>query len=98
VNRLADALIETLDLPFALDGIEVRVRGEHRRRLLHAEGGAEALLSNADIACTTPSGGQEPPRHIQAANAGHAARTLAPRGGYGSCDRQTRNSFSSINR
>ncbi len=25
VNRLADALIETLDLPFALDGIEVRV-------------------------------------------------------------------------
>jgi len=25
VNRLADALIETLGLPFALDGVEVRV-------------------------------------------------------------------------
>ncbi len=25
VERLADALIETLDLPFVLDGIEVRV-------------------------------------------------------------------------
>ncbi len=34
VERLAEALIETLDLPFTLDGKEVRVGGEHRRRVL----------------------------------------------------------------
>jgi diguanylate cyclase (GGDEF)-like protein/PAS domain S-box-containing protein len=50
VERLADALIETLDLPFALDGIEVRVAASIGVAFSTAEGGAEALLSNADIA------------------------------------------------
>ena len=50
VNRLADALIKTLDLPFALDGIEVRVAASIGVAFSTPEGGAEALLSNADIA------------------------------------------------
>ncbi len=50
VERLADALVETLDLPFALDGIEVRVAASIGVAFSTPEGGAEALLSNADIA------------------------------------------------
>jgi diguanylate cyclase (GGDEF)-like protein/PAS domain S-box-containing protein len=50
VERLADALIETLDLPFALDGIEVRVAASIGVAFSTPEGGTEALLSNADIA------------------------------------------------
>ncbi len=50
VARLADALIDTLNLPFTLDGIEVRVTASIGVALSSAEGSAEALLSNADIA------------------------------------------------
>jgi diguanylate cyclase (GGDEF)-like protein/PAS domain S-box-containing protein len=50
VQRLADALIETLDLPFALDGTEVRVAASIGVAFSTPEGGTEALLSNADIA------------------------------------------------
>jgi diguanylate cyclase (GGDEF)-like protein/PAS domain S-box-containing protein len=50
VELLADALIDTLNLPFTLDGIEVRVTASIGVALSAAEGGAEALLSNADIA------------------------------------------------
>jgi diguanylate cyclase (GGDEF)-like protein/PAS domain S-box-containing protein len=50
VERLADALIETLDLPFALDGIEVRVAASIGVAFSAPEGSTEALLSNADIA------------------------------------------------
>jgi diguanylate cyclase (GGDEF)-like protein/PAS domain S-box-containing protein len=50
VARLAQALIETLDLPFALDGREVRVGASVGVAFSSAEAGAEALLSNADIA------------------------------------------------
>ncbi len=50
VNRLADALIETLGFPFALDGVEVRVAASIGVAFSTPEGGTEALLSNADIA------------------------------------------------
>ena len=50
VERLADALIDTLNLPFTLEGIEVRVTASIGVALSAAEGGAETLLSNADIA------------------------------------------------
>jgi diguanylate cyclase (GGDEF)-like protein/PAS domain S-box-containing protein len=50
VERLADALIEALDLPFALDGREVPVGASVGVAFSSAETGAEALLSNADIA------------------------------------------------
>jgi diguanylate cyclase (GGDEF)-like protein/PAS domain S-box-containing protein len=50
VERLADALIETLDLPFALSGTEVRVGASIGVAFSTAEAGAETLLSNADIA------------------------------------------------
>ncbi|HYL03425.1 MAG TPA: EAL domain-containing protein [Steroidobacteraceae bacterium] len=50
VERVADALIDALDLPFALDGREVRVGVSIGVALSAAEAGAEALLSNADIA------------------------------------------------
>ena len=50
VNRLADALIETLDLPFTLDGIQVRVAASIGVAFSTPEGSAEALLSNADLA------------------------------------------------
>ena len=50
VAALADALIETLDLPFALDGREVRVGASIGVAFSAAEGGADTLLSNADIA------------------------------------------------
>jgi diguanylate cyclase (GGDEF)-like protein/PAS domain S-box-containing protein len=50
VERLADALIEALELPFALDGREVRVGASVGVAFSSAAAGAEALLSNADIA------------------------------------------------
>jgi diguanylate cyclase (GGDEF)-like protein/PAS domain S-box-containing protein len=50
VERTAEALIGTLDLPFALDGREVRVGASIGVAFSSAESGAEALLSNADIA------------------------------------------------
>jgi diguanylate cyclase (GGDEF)-like protein/PAS domain S-box-containing protein len=50
VERLAEALIDTLDQPFMLDGIEVRVAASIGVALSSAERGAETLLSNADIA------------------------------------------------
>jgi len=50
VGRLADALIDTHNLPFTLDGIEVRVTASIGVALSSADAGAETLLSNADIA------------------------------------------------
>ncbi len=50
VERMADALIETLNLPFALDGREVRIAASIGVAFSAAESGAEALLSKADIA------------------------------------------------
>ena len=50
VGRLADALIDTLDLPFTLEGIEVRVAASIGVAFSTPDTGAEALLSNADIA------------------------------------------------
>jgi diguanylate cyclase (GGDEF)-like protein len=50
VATLADGLIETLDLPFTLDGREVRVGASIGVAFSAAEGSADALLSNADIA------------------------------------------------
>ncbi|HEV8018943.1 MAG TPA: EAL domain-containing protein [Steroidobacteraceae bacterium] len=50
VERLADALIETLDLPFALDGTEVRVGASIGVAFSTPQAGAETLLSKADIA------------------------------------------------
>jgi diguanylate cyclase (GGDEF)-like protein/PAS domain S-box-containing protein len=50
VGRLADALIDTLDLPFTLDGMEVRVAASIGVAFSTPDTGAEALLSNADIA------------------------------------------------
>jgi diguanylate cyclase (GGDEF)-like protein/PAS domain S-box-containing protein len=50
VERMADALIGALDLPFALDGIEVRVAASIGVAFSAIGAGAEALLSNADIA------------------------------------------------
>src|SRR5262249_40480231 len=50
VERLADTLIDTLAQPFTLNGIEVRVTASIGVTVSAAEGSAEALLSNADIA------------------------------------------------
>jgi diguanylate cyclase (GGDEF)-like protein/PAS domain S-box-containing protein len=50
VDRLADTLIDTFALAFTLNGIEVRVTASIGVALSSAEGGAETLLSNADIA------------------------------------------------
>jgi diguanylate cyclase (GGDEF)-like protein/PAS domain S-box-containing protein len=50
VGRLADALIDTLDLPFTLEGMEVRVAASIGVAFSTPDTGAEALLSNADIA------------------------------------------------
>ncbi|HYC10416.1 MAG TPA: EAL domain-containing protein [Steroidobacteraceae bacterium] len=50
VERIADALIATLDLPFALDGTEVRVGASIGVALSTPQAGAETLLSKADIA------------------------------------------------
>ncbi|TLY70654.1 MAG: EAL domain-containing protein [Gammaproteobacteria bacterium] len=50
VGRLADALIDTLDLPFTLDGVEVRVAASIGVAFSTPDTDAEALLSNADIA------------------------------------------------
>ena len=50
VERVADALIATLNVPFQLDGREVRVGASVGVAISAAEAGAEALLSNADIA------------------------------------------------
>jgi diguanylate cyclase (GGDEF)-like protein/PAS domain S-box-containing protein len=50
VERLAEALIETLGMPFMLDGKELRVGASIGVAFSAAESSAEALLSNADIA------------------------------------------------
>jgi diguanylate cyclase (GGDEF)-like protein/PAS domain S-box-containing protein len=50
VGRLADALIDTLGLPFTLEGMEVRVAASIGVAFSTPDTGAEALLSNADIA------------------------------------------------
>jgi diguanylate cyclase (GGDEF)-like protein/PAS domain S-box-containing protein len=50
VERMADALIGALDLPFTLDGIEVRVAASIGVAFSAIGAGAETLLSNADIA------------------------------------------------
>jgi diguanylate cyclase (GGDEF)-like protein/PAS domain S-box-containing protein len=50
VERMADALVETLDVPFALDATEVRVAASIGVAFSTTEAGAETLLSNADIA------------------------------------------------
>ena len=50
VERLAEALIQTLHQPFTLDGVELHVEASIGVALSAAEGGAETLLSNADIA------------------------------------------------
>jgi diguanylate cyclase (GGDEF)-like protein/PAS domain S-box-containing protein len=49
-QRVADALIESLAAPFALDGREVRVTASIGVAFSDADTGAEALLSNADLA------------------------------------------------
>jgi len=71
VGHLADALVDTPRL------------SEHRRRLLHARcrcRGAAEQRRHCHVSCQ--GGGQEPARHLSAANAGHAAGAIAPRGGY----------------
>lgn len=50
VEQVAAALIETLASPFTLDGAEVRVGASIGVATSSRETGAEALLSNADIA------------------------------------------------
>ena len=50
VGRVADALVATLNVPFQLDGREVRVGASVGVAISAAEANAEALLSNADIA------------------------------------------------
>ena len=50
VEQLAQALIDTLALPFALDGKEVRIGVSIGVAFAGPEAGAETLLSNADIA------------------------------------------------
>ncbi len=50
VQRLADALIATLDVPFPLNGMEVRVGASIGVAFSGRESGTETLLSNADIA------------------------------------------------
>jgi diguanylate cyclase (GGDEF)-like protein/PAS domain S-box-containing protein len=50
VQRVAEALIATLSLPFALNSIEVRVAASIGVAFSSAAIGAESLLSNADIA------------------------------------------------
>ncbi|HVH84271.1 MAG TPA: EAL domain-containing protein, partial [Steroidobacteraceae bacterium] len=50
VGRVADALIAALNVPFQLDGREVRVGASVGVAISATEAGAEALLSNADIA------------------------------------------------
>jgi EAL domain-containing protein (putative c-di-GMP-specific phosphodiesterase class I) len=50
VDLLAGALIEALELPFCLDGMEVRVGASIGIALSNQEAYAETLLSNADIA------------------------------------------------
>jgi diguanylate cyclase (GGDEF)-like protein/PAS domain S-box-containing protein len=50
VGRVADALIAALNVPFQLDGREVRIGASVGVAISAAEANAEALLSNADIA------------------------------------------------
>ncbi len=50
VQRLADGLIATLDVPFPLNGMEVRVGASIGVAFSGRESGTETLLSNADIA------------------------------------------------
>ncbi len=50
VERMAEALIKILEMPLALDGREVRVTASIGIASSAAGAGAEALLSNADIA------------------------------------------------
>jgi diguanylate cyclase (GGDEF)-like protein len=50
VEHLAAALIESLDSPFTLDGMEVRVGASVGIACSTDQAGAETLLSNADIA------------------------------------------------
>jgi len=50
VGHLADALIDTLVLPFTLEGVEVRVTASIGVAFPTPDADAEALLSNADIA------------------------------------------------
>jgi diguanylate cyclase (GGDEF)-like protein/PAS domain S-box-containing protein len=50
VQRLADSLIESIGLPYTIDGMDVRVTGSIGVAFSMAEAGAETLLSNADIA------------------------------------------------
>jgi diguanylate cyclase (GGDEF)-like protein/PAS domain S-box-containing protein len=49
-ERLADALIETLDVPFPFDGMQMRVGASIGIAFSTPEAGAETLLSNADNA------------------------------------------------
>ncbi len=50
VQRLADGLISTLNIPFPLNGMEVRVGASIGVAFSGRESGTETLLSNADIA------------------------------------------------
>ncbi len=50
VQRLADGLIATLNIPFPLNGMEVRVGASIGVAFSGNESGTETLLSNADIA------------------------------------------------
>jgi len=50
VKRLAESLIETLGVPFALNAVEVRVAASIGVAFATSAAGTESLLSNADIA------------------------------------------------
>src|SRR5215469_1787198 len=50
VQRVADALIDALSLPYTIDGIDVCVTASIGVAFSAVEAGAETLLSNADIA------------------------------------------------
>src|SRR5581483_11269159 len=50
IEQVAAALIETLDSPFTLDRMEVRVGASIGVAFSNSEAGAETLLTNADIA------------------------------------------------